>query len=309
MALSSLSIPVYEQYNEMHPILKRKQIFVNGKGGVGKTVVSRAIAEALSRQSRRVLWVSFERADEPTAELTRISPQLWRLKASAVAAFEEYASLKVGIPFVGKLFARNRLIQYMAKAAPGIHELVLLGKVWHERQHYDHVVTDMPSTGYGLAMFQSVHNFSRLFRGGPIQRDAQEMLSTLGDPQVTGQVIVALPEETPLREALELGDTLRSSILPSDQPLFIANRCFPERSPGERTTDLCEPKASPESWPTPFADSLQDYATKRRVLEAHNLRIWRSQGAEFIRLPWIPPDHGEAQLASRLADAIGGATR
>ena len=40
--------------------LARNLIFVGGKGGVGKTSVSHAIARALSEQKKKTLWVGFE---------------------------------------------------------------------------------------------------------------------------------------------------------------------------------------------------------------------------------------------------------
>ena len=64
--------------------------------------------------------------------------------------------------------------------------MVLLGKIWFERGHYQHIVVDMPSTGYGLAMFQSTDNFVKLFRAGPLYQDAVAMMKTFGDSTQTG---------------------------------------------------------------------------------------------------------------------------
>lgn len=263
--------------------LKRNLIFVSGKGGVGKTVVSQAIASALATPGKRVLWVAFEDPTRPAGELVQIRPGLWHFNCEATQAFEEYAGMKIGIAALTRIFLQNKLMRYLAKAAPGIHELVLLGKVWHDRTQYDHVVVDMPSTGYGLAMFQSTENFARLFKSGPLYRDAEDMLATFRDPLQTGLVIVGLPEEMPLQEAVELKDLL-AGIFPKNPPAFFANRRFPRV-----TTPEEEAASDPDQWPTPFAVSAADYARKRSLLEKANLRIWEDQNIPYWEIDYIPP--------------------
>jgi anion-transporting ArsA/GET3 family ATPase len=264
-------------------VLKRKLIFVSGKGGVGKSVITQAIAQALSTKGHRTLWILFEDPFRPLGELVQLSKYLWMLNCESTKAFEEYAGLKIGVPALTRLFLQNKLMRYLAKAAPGIHELVLLGKVWHDSAQYDHVVLDMPSTGYGLAMFHSVGNFARLFRGGPIHHDAEAMMGAFHDPKETGQLIVALPEEMPLRESLELNEFLLK-LFPNNSPAFLVNRVFPRvRSQEENFAQ------SPDSWPSPVPSSAMDYVHKRTQLEEFNLRLWKQEGIPFGELPFIAP--------------------
>ncbi len=284
---------------DLASVTRRNLIFISGKGGVGKTVVSQSLALALSRKGKRVLWTTFEDPTRPMGELVKISDRLWHLNCEASRAFEEYASMKIGVASLARIFLQNRLMQYLAKAAPGIHELVLLGKVWHERANYDHVVIDMPSTGYGVAMFQSTLNFTRLFQGGPINRDSEQMIDTFGDPRQTGQVVVALPEEMPLVEGLELRDFL-VELFPKGEPAFLANRLFPG-NPGQGGVP-----ADPDLWPTPVPESDADYAEKRLVLESHNLRLWRDRKIDFAGLPFLPPpaDSARDSLVERMSEVI-----
>lgn len=271
-------------------------IFVHGKGGVGKTSISQALALSLSRRDGNVLWCEFENPNHQPGHVERLSPRLTHLNIEATLAFEEYAEMKIenlgfGLGTLGsmglsRVFTKNRLIQYLAKAAPGIHELVLLGKTWHEREKYDHVVVDMPSTGHALALFQSTINFARLFGGGPISRDADAMLRTIGDPERTGHLIIALPEEMPLRESIELRGHL-AGFFPLSPPAFLLNRRFPTvRPPTAAEVDVAGP---------PFARSIQDYAARRSALEAQNIRIWVDEGLEFGEVALFPPSQGEAE--------------
>jgi anion-transporting ArsA/GET3 family ATPase len=260
--------------------MENNLVFVTGKGGVGKTTLSQALALDLSRKKKNTLWVTIENPTLPRGEVMSIGPNLWHLNCDAAAAFEEYVGLKIGIPALAKLFVQNKLMRYLAQAAPGIHELVLLGKIWHEKDHYDHVVVDMPSTGHGLAMFQSVENFSRLFQGGPIHRDAEEMLTTFGNANETALVIVSLPEEMSLRESLELGTFLRK-LFPQNEPRFFVNKKFPN-------TGLKQNIPAPPIWPSPIAKSTQEFVDKKVTLEDYNLRIWRDEKINFKEIEMVP---------------------
>ena len=259
-------------------VLSRGVVFVHGKGGVGKTVVSQAIAHRLAQSGQKTLWVTLEDPLLPAGECRSLAPSLWHLNCDFSQAFEEYAALKIGVAPLTRLFLQNKLIRYLAKAAPGIHELVLLGKIWHERVHYSHVVVDLPSTGHGLAMFQCTENFVKLFQGGPLHRDALSMLRSFEDPEETGHLILALPEEMPLREALDLNSYL-NIIFPRNPSAFLVNRLFPTETETETET-------SPT---TPLARSAKEYSDRRRQLEAHNLRLWRDEGIPFGNLSYVPP--------------------
>lgn len=274
-------------------------IFVSGKGGVGKTAVSQAVAAHLARKGRKTLWVAFEDPFLPAGKSVEKDKNLFWLNCEAAHAFQEYIGLKIRAPGLAHFFLQNSLIQYMARAAPGIHELVLLGKIWHERLNYDHVVCDMPSTGYGLAMFHSVKNFARLFKGGPIHRDAEAMLETFADPAQSGQLIVSLPEEMPLRESLELADFLKG-IFPENAPAFLLNRSMPAMSTADQLPD-------PDQWTSPVPEDSLDFLRKRTRLEEHNLRLWREAGLKWTRLPYLPPEPNEARLPERLEKELAQA--
>ena len=282
-------------------LLNQKLIFVSGKGGVGKTSVSKAIALSRARQQKRTLWIEFENPTHPNSDIEAISPYLSHLNCDATRAFEEYITLKIGLSAITKIFVQNKLISYLAKAGPGIHELVLLGKVWHLRGDYDHIVVDMPATGHGLAMFQSIDNWSKLFNSGPLHRDAENMLETFHSPEWTRHLIVALPEEMPLRESLDLSGFLLR-LFPKNPAAFLVNRLFPRVS--ETATNL---PGTPDNWPTPVAASEMDYAVKRSVLESYNMRIWRDLGIQSLELDFIapPPRDSFSFIVEKLADQIG----
>ncbi len=284
--------------------LQRRLIFFGGKGGVGKTRVSQACARRLAQSDtgtrKKVLWITFEDPGLPLGEkLPQDVPGLTHFNCDPARAFEEYIGLKIRLPALSHLFVNNKLMRYLSQAAPGVHELVLLGKVWYEIRNYDHVCVDLPSTGYGLAMFQSVENFRRLFGGGPIARDAGEMLKTFADPGQTAHVILALPEEMPIQESLELREYLLK-LFPTNEPFLCVNRLFP-KSEGEARFS-----SDPREWPEPLATSPEDYVQRRTAIETWNLKTLTEAGREFSTLPYLSParEAQGADLVRRLTEHI-----
>jgi hypothetical protein len=284
------------------PVLNRNLIFVHGKGGVGKTSVSKAIAHRLATEGaprgEKVLWITLEDPTRPAGELKKISPHLWELNCDFTEAFEEYAAMKIGATRLTQLFLKNKLIRYLAKAAPGVHELVLLGKIWFERTRYNHVIVDMPSTGYGLALFQSTDNFSKLFKTGPLYKDAESMLESFRTPDSAGHLIIALPEETPLRESLELNQFLLG-MFPKNPAALIVNRLYPKTDSSSK--DYGQNYGNPNAWPTPFASTAAEYVQKRTLLERYNMRLWNEEKIPYGELEYIPPplhDSGQSIVKS-----------
>jgi anion-transporting ArsA/GET3 family ATPase len=264
---------------ETDTLLNRPLLFVQGKGGVGKSTVALATARLLS-EKHRTLLVSIEDPLRPPYELLKLSPTLEHLNAEATAAFEEYAGRKIGAPKLVKVFLQNRFMRYLAKAAPGIRELVLIGKIWYESRNYARVVVDMPATGHGLTLFQSLFNWGSLFAGSPLAKDAASMVETLSDPAIVGHLIVSLPEEMPLVEALELRTQIRKIFAKADCA-FLVNRRFPapktmEKYPNDR----------------PFAVTIEEHAARKAELENDNLELWK--GESYLELPFLPPPREDA---------------
>ncbi len=274
-------------------LLEKPLLFVQGKGGVGKSTVALAVARLLADRHRTLL-VSIEDPLRKPFEKVKLGPQLESLNNESTAAFEEYAGLKIGAPNLVKVFLRNRIMRYLAQATPGIRELVLIGKIWFEMRNYDRIVVDMPATGHGLTMLQSILNWKSLFEGSPLAKDANSMLETLGDPTKTGHLIVSLPEEMPLQESLELRDHL-VRIFPRTEYALIANRIFPRVDEPGYTDDH------------PFSKTSTEHAVRRTRLEITNLEIW--SGLPRNEIPYFPPpiSHAFEAVAALVEQCLRGA--
>ena len=207
--------------------LDRRLILIMGKGGVGKTSVANVAARHLAGQGKRVFLAHIQELETPRGEgLVQRGPSLYEQTLETDTCFREYIRLKLKVKGLATLFLGSHLIQYLQKVSPGIREIVLLGKVWHERENYDHVIVDMPSTGYALAMINAPINFTRLFPGGPVHQDTLDMSRTLGDSVNTALVNVTLPEEMPLQESADLADELKR-LVPENPSWLVVNRRLP----------------------------------------------------------------------------------
>ena len=117
-----------------------------------------------------------------------------------------------------KVLGHSHAFQYFVAAAPGAKELITIAKVWELAQpqrwnrataRYDLVVVDAPASGHGIGMLTTPRTFGEIARVGPIRRQAYKVSEMLADPARTGYVAVALPEEMPVNETIELERRLR----------------------------------------------------------------------------------------------------
>src|SRR5918998_1475659 len=152
------------------------------------------------------------------------------------ALLDEYLTQQVGGALGGVLF-HNRIFEYFVAAAPGVRELTTIGKVWELAQlqrrnqsaaPYDLVILDAPASGHGLAMLRAPRTFGDIARVGPIRRRADLIHEFLRDPQRTGVVTVALPEEMPVNETIEFRDKLRDE-MGIETDAVVVNQLLPER--------------------------------------------------------------------------------
>jgi len=219
-------------------LLQRELLFVTGKGGVGKSTVAAALADLAARQGKRVLIcemdakgaiaAAFEVADlgfEPT----EVQPGLHAMAMNTEDSLREYLRVVARIPLVGRIGPLARTFDFVADAAPGVKEILSIGKVCYEvrEHHYDLVVVDAEASGHIVAQIDAPRAIRELVQVGPVREQTEWMLQILGDADRTGLVVVTTPEEMPVAESVELVDKVRSTT-EVDVAAVIANRVLPQ---------------------------------------------------------------------------------
>jgi anion-transporting ArsA/GET3 family ATPase len=204
-------------------------IVVVGKGGVGKSATSAALAVSLARKGRRVLLamcnakerLSYLMQTAPIGpRICSIAPGIDAVNMEPGAALEEYAMMVLKVRALYKLIFENRLVSAFLRGTPGIEAWAMLGKAQYHafellpdgRPRYDTVIVDAPATGHGLELLRVPKVIMEVAPPGMLRRDADRAWRLFTDPKRAGVLIVTTPEELPTNEAVELYQTLRTEL-------------------------------------------------------------------------------------------------
>ena len=105
-------------------------------------------------------------------------------------------------------------LDVVATAAPGIKDILLLGKVKQlEREGVaDLIVLDAPAAGHAITFLQSARSLLDTVSVGPINAQARDVLELLEDHRRCQVVLVTIPEETPVNEAVETAFSLEDRV-------------------------------------------------------------------------------------------------
>jgi anion-transporting ArsA/GET3 family ATPase len=225
-------------------LLDKRLILVTGKGGAGKTTVAAALGLVAARRGKRVVLCEVAEkkrlgalfaVDTEHAE-TELAPGLFAVSVDPEQAKQEWLRYQLKSRTLAGVLGGSRLFQYLTAAAPGLSELVTMGKVWDlaqlERRTggsvFDLAIVDAPATGHGLAMLRAPSTFAAVARVGPIGRQAEKIDRSLRDAAHTGVLTAALPEEMPVNETVEFERALRRDLNISVDAIVV-NAVHPER--------------------------------------------------------------------------------
>jgi len=209
-------------------------LIVAGKGGVGKTVVTAALARAASLVGRSALVIEVEgksglprmfgRAEPDGHGLTYDEQVLRKGGADGSAdvlartitpdqALLEYLE-DHGLSRITKRLVSSGALDVVATAAPGIRDILVLGKVkqLQRARVADVLVLDTPAAGHAITFLRSAKGLLDAVKVGPINTQAREVLDLLEDHERCQVLLVTLPEETPVNELVETAFSLEDQV-------------------------------------------------------------------------------------------------
>jgi anion-transporting ArsA/GET3 family ATPase len=310
-------------------LLDPRLVIVTGKGGTGKTTVVAALALAAAGRGRRVLVVETGREEhvprllapgsEPVGYKGReIRPGLSAMRVDPYQALAEYLGLQLRMQALVSRMMRYRGFRQLMDASPGWRELITLGKVWHLEQQqsengeprYDLLLVDAPATGHGLTFLDVPRVVVSALRAGPLRRHAGWVEEMLKDPTATLLVPVALAEELPARETLELVNRIREGMgVPIDRVVInaVLERPFPEDLPDldEQLARIPEDRLLAGLPPPPVIASCASHLRSRYELNRRYVEeIARASGLPTMTLPYLRGGiHGPDDLGA-LAEVL-----
>lgn len=238
-----LTLPVIGKVRAVMSLLDRRFLFVVGKGGVGKTMVSAAIALAAAKRGKRVLIAMCNSKDRLShlldvppigPKLVRVLPNVDAVNMEPGAALEEYGLMILKVRALYKVIFENRFVSAFLRGTPGLEAWAMLGKAQHHaletdssgRPRYDLVVLDAPATGHGLDLLRVPKVILDVAPPGLLRREAEKAWQLFSDPRRTGVCLVSLPEEMPTSETIELYDKVKNELgLPV--AALLLNRVLP----------------------------------------------------------------------------------
>ena len=286
------------------PMLDRKLLLVSGKGGVGKSAVTASLARLAARRGKKVLAVGLTDdiglavhfgVERLTYKPRKVHAGVEAMVIDRALAFDEYVRLQIRATRAIPMGQFNKIFKVLVDTAPGIREIITIGKPIHDvwRGDHDLVIVDAPPLGQLISYLRAPATVASIVPSGVIQDQAVAMRATLTDPDSAGLLLVTLAEELPVVETIEALHDM------GDEPLvdvigIVVNRVIdPLDVDAHVIADLDD-------------GPMRDAAT-------HHQRLAEEQGAWLERLPEGPrlphlfgvltPGEVAAALVDRWEDA------
>jgi anion-transporting ArsA/GET3 family ATPase len=308
-------------------LLDRKLVFVTGKGGVGKTTIAAALAWLAAERGKKTLvceidakgdLASFYETGPTRFEEREVAPRLWAMSMDTEASLKQYLSLQLKLPLVAKVGPLAKMFDFVASAAPGVKEIVTVGKLcWEVKErHYDLIVVDASASGHIVSQLAAPQAINQLVQVGLVRQQTGWMLDILGDPARTGLVVVATPAEMPVSETLDLAARVREETN-VELAAVVVNRVLPElfgRGEEEVFDRLADPDSGGETLLQeriggplkPLVDAARLTVTMRRSRTEHleRLRDAIDPGIPMLYMPYLFFRAHGLRATHQIADAL-----
>jgi len=314
-------------------LLSKRLVFVSGKGGVGKSSLTATLGWISARQNKRTLLVEldtigaipriFGRSEVPGYQETGLVPGISCLHVDGKSGLEEYLQMVTKSSRLLQKVFQSPIYQYFVNIAPGLKELMAVGKLWHLEQRtdpvtgvpaYDLILVDTPATGHTISYLQMPMTAAATVKRGLVKREAQKVVDLLRDPERSAFCIASTLAEMPVSEAIELYRTVADQLQLPVACVFV-NQVFPDfldgpdleafitwrtaildgRDASSNTLAVCERAmvAAADSW-----------RRRREAQELQRERLRQGMPCPLIELPFVHQAESSFERIQLLACAL-----
>lgn len=210
-----------------HFFTAQRVLIVAGKGGVGKSAVSGALALLSAQSGLRTLLVTLdgETIEVPAHDL------LERIAVTPGRALTDYLSSK-GMGLLSRQLARSGIVELVATTAPGLDDLLVLGRIkaFEKELRADVIIVDGPAAGHASDLVRAPLQLKRAISTGPIGQQADEVIAMLSDGSRCKVMMVTTPAFTPVTETVEVANNMVETIGVVLAPTVV-NKCNASLTP------------------------------------------------------------------------------
>jgi len=310
-------------------LVQKRLLFLSGKGGVGKSIVAAALSLHAARTGKQVLLVELDTiqtlpgifgqaGDRHPYQEAFLAERIRGLHVDGKSGLEEYLEMVLRSRRLTRRIFRSPIYQYFVNIAPGLKELMAVGKLWDLEQKrdprtgnplYDLIIVDTPATGHTLSYLQMPITAADTVRKGFVNKEAQKVVDLLRDPARTSFNIVTTLAEMPVNEALELRASVAQRLKMPLGILFV-NQVYPpffqgaERQAYDAWQARVEtPGGIPEE---PGIRACAESWERRAAAQAlQREKLVSAQAGARVELPLLPGRRNDLELAEALSRTLG----
>lgn len=230
----------------------RPLTFITGKGGVGKSIVTAALALNHARAGHRTLICELD--DHPTmarlfdvrgtigVEPVRVDERLHVANFRGMPVMQSFLRGFVPSRRVTDLLLRNRVAATFFESAPGVMDAVALDQVAETilAEGFERVIVDLPATGHALTLLRLPASMAEMIGVGDLAARVRRLADVMADRQRTQLLVVTLPEEMPVTETVEFCGLVRENVdIAIGSVIVNATRTLPLGDAGRQQVDAC----------------------------------------------------------------------
>src|SRR5690606_25326167 len=155
----------------------RRLYIFTGKGGVGKTTLSKAFVRYLVEHDHEAVYLTFK--NQALAEVQKEhssekqSDGLREIYLDLEDSARGYIEKRLNSKMIASWIVRTPFFRALINMVPGFSYLIYLGKVLEMGKDNPRliVVLDAPASGHALTMVESTTNFQQIYTNGAISDD------------------------------------------------------------------------------------------------------------------------------------------